>query len=55
MCHCFILADVRRAGLGGGLIQGVGGGPRVRGGGGPTPGTEAGVVDLGQHLHCPQY
>lgn len=46
--HLFILVDVQRAGPGEGPIQGVGGGPRVLGGGGPTPGTEAGAVDLGQ-------
>lgn len=51
MCHLLTLADVRRAGLGGGPIRGVGGGPRVHEGGGPTPGIEAAAVDLGQYLH----
>lgn len=45
-----LLADVRRAGLAEGPIQGVGGGPRVHEGGGLTPGIEAAAVDLGQYL-----
>lgn len=40
--------DVRRADLGAGLIRGAGGGPRAPEEGGPTPGTEAVAVDLGQ-------
>lgn len=45
-----ILADVQRAGLDGGPIRGVEGGPRAHEGGGPTPGIEAAAVDQGQHL-----
>lgn len=43
----FILADVQRAGLAEGPIQGIGGGPRVQGGGVPTPEIKAAAVDLG--------
>lgn len=46
------MADVQRAGLAEGPIQGVGGGPRVQGGGGPTPEIKVAAVDLG---YCCQY
>lgn len=39
--------DAQRAGLGGGPIQGVGGGPRALAEGGLTPGTEVAAVDPG--------